>query len=561
MINNRLLKGASLPPDIKIQLDPLEEKICAFIKSALASMPNPPTVRIVGGWVRDKLLGKKSNDYDLTVEGLKGVDFANYLREFAEITYGPKQKIVGTIKDTEERPEQIKTLAVAFLRLFGQEVELLPVRGEEQYRPGDRNPIKVDMNADPESDARRRDLTINAMFYNINTGQLEDYTGEGYDDLLTMTLRTPLTKDYAHFSNDPEARQLSALRRISEDPLRALRVVRFYARYPNSRVAPELLHALKDPDIHRMITYRLRDPNVGYGIMPERTAKELRTLMKGPQPERGVQLMFDTGLLTSLLNLPSEFHPLTMDQRSHYHSLPVIQHIIQVIRNVNNLAKEFGLDDEQRMMLNFGALFHDLGKLDPRSHKVKPSGEYGYSGDPNNPNSIAHEESSTEIWENFARALRLSDNERLTVGSLVAGHMNPHDHVERGQVNDKTLRRYLRKNPDWMLQYIHAMGDAMSKTEEPSQDVAMPYHTNISRIRNLAPAMDSPPARDLLNGNRIIELVGLPAKPPRGLKSYIEIIKERIREAQDENPNLTVAEAEQIVLQMKANGEFREYQQ
>ena len=537
----KLNKTADLPAEISLNLDNKEEQIFSFIGQAIGSMPKAPVVRVCGGWVRDKLLGKPSKDIDITVEGTTGVEFANSLRQYAIETQGAQQRIVSQIKDTEARPEQIKNLAVAFLRIFGQDVEILNVRGKEEYEPGSRNPVNLDMEATPEEDAHRRDLTINALFYNLNTGRVEDFTGKGYDDLLTMTLRTPI----------------EPVKTFQDDPLRVLRILRFHSRYPNSKITPEVIEAMADEDVQHQITRRMIEPQDPLrampGIVPERTAEELRKLMMGAQPEAALRVMYKTGLLQKMFNLPREFHPLDMDQRSVFHGLSVIEHTLNVVKNVNNLAQEFRLSGQERMFLNLASLFHDLGKLDPRSHKAKPDGTTGYSGNEAE-DTLTHEQSSSDMWERFAKALRLSDKERTTVQDVVAGHMRPHAHFENEMpsASDRSLRRYMRKNPLWKLQYIHAMGDAMSKADEPEPQAADPYRATYEYMQS--PGFIPPPKsteRPLVDGNRIIELVG--AHPRSG---YIEDVKEEINRLRDKNPALTAQEAEQAILQMKADGAF-----
>ncbi len=544
-MNLALHRTAALPPDIQISLDPTEDRIFNFIREATKDIPGQPMSRVAGGWVRDKLLGRESKDIDITVEGMKGVQFAAYLKQSAISRYGPQQDIIGTIKDTEARPEQIKNLAVAFLRIFGQDVEILNLRGNEVYEAGNRNPVTTDFDATPEQDAFRRDLTINSLFYNINTGRVEDFTGQGYDDLATMTLRTPL---------EPQ-------KTFTDDPLRLLRVLRFYSRYTGSQIAPEVIEAMRNPDVQNMITRKMVNPNEEVGIVTERTSEEFRKIMKGGQPQEAIRLMYETGLLGQMLNLPSSFEPLHMDQMNKHHELTLINHTLEVLRNTNTISSEFGLDDNDRMMMNISALFHDLGKLDPRSHTPKSDGARGYSGS-GEPNGLTHQQSSTDVWMNFAKAIGMTNNETSFIGDLVADHMNPHAHVEdSGPPSDRQLRRYRRKNEAWLYQYIHAMADSMSKSQNPDQSVTDPYRQNLQRINNLELAPQQGKALDLLNGKEIIDLVGLPAVPPQGLPGYIEVVKERIRDEQDVNPGLTRDQAMSIVQQMVASGEFNAYQQ
>lgn len=573
---------------IPFQLNEIEETIFQFVREAVGYLVEKPTIRVAGGWVRDHMMGKPSKDIDITVDIMDGTDLANHLLQFSKQPevikkYGPK--FVGTVKNTQSRPEQIKKLAVAFVKINGEEIEILPLRGLEEYEKGSRNPKAINYNElksisenegivsylnkfpelrqevfklpkeernDPTKvlpllDANRRDLTINSLFYNINTEEIEDFTGLGTKDLETMTLRTPI---------DP-------LKTFRDDPLRLLRVLRFHSKYPNSHIAPNVIEAMQDPDVQFQITRKISDSNDQSGIVVERTAIELRKILEGEQPEAAIKIMYEVGLLAKMLNLPSNFHPLEMDQRSKWHSLTVIDHTLLVLKNVNKLSKEFGLTNEQRMMMNFASLFHDLGKLDPRSHKNKPDGTRGYSGDPTNPNALTHEIASSKVWNRFSKALQLSNEETKFVGSLVSEHMRPHRHVEENSTpTDKTLRKYIRKNPNWVFQYVHAMADAMSKEANPQDDLDKPYRSNMDRIKGLMnydPSQFGIPKVDLLNGTEIIQLVGINPEPPAGKKGYVELIKERIREFQDENPNLNKNEAIEIVQNMISNGELNEY--
>ncbi|KKL23343.1 hypothetical protein LCGC14_2426330 [marine sediment metagenome] len=210
--------------------------------------------------------------------------------------------------------------------------------------------------------------------------------------------------------------------------------------------------------------------------------------------------------------------------------------------------------------MNFTGLFHDVGKLDPRSHKNKDDGTRGYSGDPANPEEITHQQASQDRWHVFADALKLSEEEKSTISELVMNHMNPHAYVEdMEQPTDRQLRKYLRKNPSWVFQYIHAMADSMSKDLEPDLTAADPYRSNLERLRSLAPTANeygnAPPVIELLKGQEIIQLVGISPRPPKGMTGYIELVKEAIREAQDQNPQLTQPEAAKIVQDLAIAGQ------
>lgn len=527
---------------LMFQLDPTEERIISLVRVVCKQIPElsghkfpEPVARICGGWVRDKILGKPSKDLDISIDSMTGEQFGNFLAEYNRLHH---LKAVGRMQTTESRPEQIKNLAVSFVTIYGQPVEILSLRKEE-YRPGDRNPIRVSR-ATPEEDALRRDLTINALFYNCTTGKIEDFTGKGLQDLKTLTLRTPV---------DP-------IRTFEDDPLRLLRVLRFHARYGGSTIAPEVLAAMKDPHIQQLIVQKLHSDRNAPGIVPERTAEELRKTMLGQQPEKAFRTMYETGLLGKLMNLPSSFSPMDMDQKNRHHIYSVIEHTFRVLEHVNRFALEENLSTNERMHLNFAALFHDMGKLDPRTHKAKPDGSYGYSGDPLREDRLAHEESSAQVWESFANALQLSNTERDTVRDVILGHMKPHAHLE-DRVDDRALRRYMRKHPLWHLHYLHALGDLHGKEINP--DEVEQFQEQRKRLSTLNTPVQT--RKDLLDGKAIMGLVGpeYEVAPPKGQKGYIEVIKERIREAQDEDPSFTKDDASRLVSSILSSGDLESY--
>jgi len=152
-----------------------------------------------------------------------------------------------------EQEEDINSLQVGGIDIGGQKVEFVPMR-TERYESGSRIPI-LEITNDPKLDSMRRDLTINSLYYNIDTGMVEDYTG-GINDLKNMVLKTP-----------DEAKKTFA-----EDPLRILRALRFYSRYPNSKIDPSIIQAIADPEIQQAYVTK---------VSPERAGTEIMKMMAG----------------------------------------------------------------------------------------------------------------------------------------------------------------------------------------------------------------------------------------------------------------------------------------
>jgi tRNA nucleotidyltransferase (CCA-adding enzyme) len=126
-------------------------------------------------------------------------------------------------------PEQSKHLETGTTRIMGLECDFVGLRSETYT--DSRIPDQVQLGT-PQEDASRRDLTINSLFYNVHTRQVEDYTGQGLSDLASKVARTPLPPKQT----------------FEDDPLRILRCIRFASRFDLS-VADEVTEAIKQPEI------------------------------------------------------------------------------------------------------------------------------------------------------------------------------------------------------------------------------------------------------------------------------------------------------------------------
>eukprot|EP00466_Bigelowiella_natans_P003735 jgi/Bigna1/45394/e_gw1.120.24.1 len=128
------------------------------------------TVRVAGGWVRDKLLGLKSDDIDIAVDDMMGEQFAELMNEYL-VAQGLQSAKVSVIKTN---PEKSKHLATATFRYRRRSIDVNHLRLSEEYTQDSRIPeIRV---GTPWEDAYRRDLTMNALYYNVNDNTIEDFT-------------------------------------------------------------------------------------------------------------------------------------------------------------------------------------------------------------------------------------------------------------------------------------------------------------------------------------------------------------------------------------------------
>ncbi|KAG6866248.1 hypothetical protein C0991_006835 [Blastosporella zonata] len=269
------LDRIAIPEVMQITLTDKEARICDLLDQCTKALKEEngltTSCRIAGGWVRDKLLGADSNDIDIALSDMMGLEFAEHLAAFAS----RNGVATGNISKIAQNPDQSKHLETATFRFLGLDIDLVNLRSEE-YAEGSRIPTEVTFGT-PVQDALRRDTTINALFYNVHTREVEDYTGKGLEDLRNGVIRTPLP---------PRETFL-------DDPLRVLRCVRFASRY-GFDIVPEIAEAANDPVIqHALVTKVAR----------ERVGEELSKMMKGRDPLGAIQIIRDLSLYDSIFSV------------------------------------------------------------------------------------------------------------------------------------------------------------------------------------------------------------------------------------------------------------------
>jgi len=240
---------------------------------------------VVGGYVRDLLLGRHVTDIDIVVVG-DGVAFA---RKVAEV-FGRANLVV------------YETFGTAMLTLDETKLEFVGAR-KESYSKESRKPAVA--TGTLEDDLSRRDFTVNAIAASLNAdafGRVEDpFDGQG--DMRKRMLRTPL---------EPTAT-------FDDDPLRIMRAMRFAAQLEFD-VDPAVLGAAREMANRLSI------------VSQERVTEEFLKTLKSRKPSIGLQLMFDTGVLGVVF--PEIAHMAGVDQRKDHHHKDVFRHTLQVLNKV-----------------------------------------------------------------------------------------------------------------------------------------------------------------------------------------------------------------------------------
>jgi poly(A) polymerase len=405
---------------------------------------------LVGGSVRDAVLGRLGNDLDFTTDA-RPADVQRILRPWADALWdtGIEFGTVGAAKAADR-------------------LEITTFRADT-YDQMSRNP-SVRFGGSLEDDLVRRDFTVNAMAVRIAA----DGAGEFFDPLDGLAaLRAGLL-------DTPSAPQVS----FGDDPLRMLRAARFASQL-GFVVAPRVRAA-----IEKMA------PQLGR-ITAERVAAELDKLMLGGDPVAGIELMVDSGMGDVVL---PEVGAMRLAIDEHHQHKDVYRHSLTVLR------RAIALEDEgPDLVLRWAALLHDIGK--PATRKHEPDGRVSFHH---------HEVVGAKMVRKRMRALKYSKQMIEDVATLVYLHLRFHGYGE-GNWTDSAVRRYVT-DAGPLLPRLHKLvrADCTTRNKRRAAQLRANYDQLEARIAELAAKEDLERVRPDLNGNQIMEILGIPAGPQVG---------------------------------------------
>ncbi|KAF8768940.1 hypothetical protein HU200_007080 [Digitaria exilis] len=326
-----------------VELTEKEELIFRRLLDVVRHFDLGTQLRVAGGWVRDKLLGKDSADIDIALDNMTGQHFCEKVNEYSGMM-GEKQKGIGVIQCN---PDQSKHLETARMLIFDVWIDFVNLRSEK-YAENSRIPTMEVGTA--EEDAYRRDLTINSLFFNINNNKVEDLTGRGIEDLKKGLIVTPLP----------------AKATFLDDPLRVLRAIRFAARF-NFTLAEDLKEAASDEQVKS---------ELGSKISKERIGHEIDLMMSDQHPVKAMCDIRDLGLFYVVFSFPENPNPPVSD-KCDWQCVSHIEAAWNLANSIgSSLFSSAKLQDDQRRLFLYSALFIPLRNmfyLDKRSKKVPVS--------------------------------------------------------------------------------------------------------------------------------------------------------------------------------------------
>ena len=255
---------------------------------------------LVGGYIRDRLLRRKSSDIDIVME----TDALTFAKEFALQYHLPMPVFYGRF-------------GTAMIEVSGVKIEFATAR-KESYPDNSRKPDVE--KATIEEDCARRDFTINAIAQNLITGEIIDFFN-GRQDIKKKIIRTPVSPDKTFY----------------DDPLRILRGIRFATRL-KFEIEKETLEGMKK-NVSRLSIVSI-----------ERISEELLKTLEAREPSRGFYLMDEVGILDVVLPEVSALK----EKRTDHPCKELFPHTLKVLDNISVHTKD--------VYLRMAALLHDIGK-------------------------------------------------------------------------------------------------------------------------------------------------------------------------------------------------------
>ncbi|MFD6229050.1 CCA tRNA nucleotidyltransferase [Streptomyces sp. NPDC060232] len=421
---------------------------------------------LVGGSVRDALLGRLGNDLDFTTDA-RPEDVLKIVRPWADSVWdvGIAFGTVGAQKNASVGDA---------VRNF--QIEVTTYRSEAYDRTS-RKP-EVSYGESIDEDLVRRDFTVNAMALALPEQQFIDPHG-GLDDLATGLLRTPGTPEES----------------FSDDPLRMMRAARFSAQL-DFEVAPEVVAAMK------AMSERIEI------VSAERVQGELNKLILSANPRRGLGLLVDTGLADRVL---PELPALRLESDEHHRHKDVYDHSLIVLEQA--IALE---EDGPDLVLRLAALLHDIGK--PRTRRFESDGRVSFHH---------HEVVGAKMTKKRLTALKYSNDMIKDVSRLVELHLRFHGYGD-GEWTDSAVRRYVR-DAGPLLERLHKLtrSDCTTRNKRKANALSRTYDGLEQRIAQLQEQEELDAIRPDLDGNEIMRVLDVGPGPVIG-KAYAFLLEMRL---------------------------------
>jgi poly(A) polymerase len=454
--------------------------------TALAGVAEGPAW-LVGGAVRDRLLGRPTDDYDVAVLGDARRLARGLARSLRAHAFALSESFgVWRVVDRDHR----------------WQVDILPVGGESI-----------------EADLGGRDFTINAIAEPLGGGDYVDPFG-GTEDLGERRLRIVSQGVFV------------------EDPLRVMRL---------ARLACELSFSVDEATM----TAARASAGALAGTAPERIFAELRRIVAADGALRGLELMDAVGATEAVLPELLQMRGVEQNQYHHLdvyeHTLSVLAEVIELERDPSRwlgghaeavrrlLAEPLANDLTRGQALRFGALLHDVAK--PRTLRVTPQGRITF---------IGHDAVGAEVASEILGRLRAGERLREYVAALTRNHLRLGFLVHQAPLDRRAIYRYMREcEPVQVEVTLLSIADRLATRGKGSEEAIARHVELADRLLGEALAWREGRPRPPVRGDELARAVGL--RPGRELGRILEELEEASFAGEITSPEQAIALARELV--------------
>ncbi|MCP2031249.1 poly(A) polymerase [Okibacterium sp. HSC-33S16] len=404
---------------------------------------------LVGGPVRDAMLGREVTDLDFTTNALPDQILA-VIKSVSDAQWDIGREF-GTIGARVTAGGLTETVEVTTYRA-------------DAYDGVTRKPV-VAFGDNLEDDLRRRDFTVNAMALRVPEIVLVDPYG-GVEDLLRRTLRTPSAPEVS----------------FGDDPLRMLRAARFTSQL-GFVVDDATAQAMSDMADSIAI------------VSAERVQVELSKLLLTDEPRGGIELLVDSGL--AALVIP-EIPALRLEIDEHHHHKDVYQHSLTVLEQAIGYEKSRHPGEAPDLTLRLAAILHDIGK--PATRRLEPGGAVSF---------YHHDMVGSKLAKKRLTALRYDNDTVKDVARLIELHLRFFGYTD-GAWTDSAVRRYVR-DAGHLLERLHILtrADVTTRNRRKADRLGFAYDDLEARIAELREREELEAVRPELDGNAIQRILGI----------------------------------------------------
>ncbi|MFP7761802.1 CCA tRNA nucleotidyltransferase [Marisediminicola sp. LYQ134] len=400
---------------------------------------------LVGGPVRDSLIGREVND----------LDFATDARP---------DRILEIVKPLSDAHWDIgREFGTIGARIDGHTMEITTYR-TDAYDGASRKPV-VEFGDSLEGDLVRRDFTVNAMALRLPSRVLVDPSG-GVEDILAKRLTTP---------GPPE-------RSFGDDPLRMLRAARFTSQ----------LDFAIDPATLGAMTALAEQLSI---ISVERISDELAKLLLTPRPRVGLEVLVQTGL--AALALP-ELPALRLEIDEHHHHKDVYEHSLTVLDQAIELERSRGLEGAPDLVVRMAALLHDIGK--PSTKRTEPGGVVTFHH---------HDVVGAKLAAKRLKALRFDKQFISDVCRLIELHLRFFGYTEGAWTDSAVRRYVRDAGPLLERLHVLVRADVTTRNRRKSDRLGFAYDDLEQRIAVLSEQEELAAIRPDLDGEQIMSILDL----------------------------------------------------